>query len=212
MNPTDKAQFVALLRAVAEFYRDTLSPVRLELYWRSLQRYSLAELQRALNAHLIHPDQGMFMPKPADIVRILQGSLIDQAQSAWAKVHKALYQVGSYDSVAFDDALIHSVIDDLGGWVLLCRSPAVSLVGMMKSFVQRYRYYAAHPPVAYPPHLPGLIELSRAASHSPLPSPTLVGNPVKAQHVLEAGEHYPGELSNPLAIGQDDDMPIITQE
>jgi len=67
--------------------------------------------------HLMNPDTGQFLPKPADIVRMLGGRTLDRALMAWAKVDKAVRQIGTYESVVFDDALIHRVLHEMGGWV-----------------------------------------------------------------------------------------------
>ena len=44
---------------------------------------------------------------------------MQQAQQAWSKVLNAVRRMGGDATVIFDD-LIHSVIDDMGGWVRLC--------------------------------------------------------------------------------------------
>jgi len=63
----------------------------------------------------------MWMPKIADIVRMIDGSTQSAAATAWAKVMRAVGSVGQYQSLAFDDPVIHLAIDETGGWISLCR-------------------------------------------------------------------------------------------
>jgi hypothetical protein len=55
------------------------------------------------------------MLKPSDVVRYLEGSTSCQALQAWSKVMQAVKTIDQYDSVVFDDSLIHAVIHDMGG-------------------------------------------------------------------------------------------------
>ncbi len=50
---------------------------------------------------------------------MLGGSTQDAALAAWSKVDRAVREVGPYQSVAFDDALIHRVLFEMGGWIPL---------------------------------------------------------------------------------------------
>ena len=51
----------------------------------------------------------------ADILRMMQGTSLDSALSAWAKVDKAVRRVGTYETIVFDDEIIHRVIHDMSG-------------------------------------------------------------------------------------------------
>jgi hypothetical protein len=53
------------------------------------------------------------MPKPADIVRNLQGTASDRSLIAWGKLLEAMRRVGAYRSVAFDDGAIHAAVEDM---------------------------------------------------------------------------------------------------
>ena len=47
-----------------------------------------------------------------------------------------MQRVGAYQSVAFDDPVIHAVIEDLGGWTKLCRSDLKELSYMEHRFLR----------------------------------------------------------------------------
>ena len=56
----------------------------------------------ALNRHAVNPDNGQFLPKPADIVRLINGNTVDRALVAWSTVERAIRSTGPYQSVVFD--------------------------------------------------------------------------------------------------------------
>jgi len=118
------AQLMAITRAR---YNKNLPQAVIEDYWQALQRFDFAAVKHALQTHRDNPDGGQFLPTPADIIRLLEGSGEDRALIAWAKVDKAIPIIGSYTSVVFDDCLIHAVIEDMGGWIKLCKTTTEQL-------------------------------------------------------------------------------------
>src|SRR4051812_33964548 len=119
MQASDYAEFNTLLQAVMAMYGRDLTPALIGLYWQGLRIYALAAVREALHRHMNNPDTGQFMPKPADIHKMLQGSTQDAALIAWAKVDRAMREVGPYQSVVFEDALIHRVLFEMGDWPAL---------------------------------------------------------------------------------------------
>jgi len=83
------------------------------------------------------------MPKVADVIKMLQGSTQDSALTAWAKVDKAVRSIGTQMSVAFDDPLIHKVIQDMGGWLGLGQRQEAEWPFVAKEFETRYRGFKA---------------------------------------------------------------------
>lgn len=164
MKRTDRAAFVESLSAVYALYRVDLSAAVTEIWWRALQNYDIAAVQEALGRHAVNPDTGQFVPKPADVVRLLEGTTTDTALLAWAKVADAVKHVGSWTSVQFDDPIIHRVIVDLGGWTELCATTGKEWDFKAKAFQAAYRAYKARPSVEAPKHLPGRIEIQNNAS------------------------------------------------
>ena len=52
------------------------------------------------------------MPTPADLIVLIQGDRHSHALNAWGQVVTAIRTVGRYDSVVFDNPIIHCVIRD----------------------------------------------------------------------------------------------------
>ena len=158
MKPTDITQFAMLMAGLGKLYGKTISEDLSELYWNSLQAFSWEEINRAVKRHVNNPDTGQFMPKPADITRHIIGSAENMALRAWSKVNSSIRSVGGYDSVAFDDPVIHAVILDIGGWIQLCHANIKQLTFLAIEFQKRYRGYLENPVPHYPPYLMGMIE------------------------------------------------------
>lgn len=192
MNQQDFDEFVEMLDAVAEQYGKKLSDGVRILYWQGLQDFDLPAIQQAIGRHLRNPDSGMFMPKIADIVKMLQGSTQDSALLAWSKVEKAIRMVGCDNSVAFDDPLIHRVLSDMGGWSSFRMVLEDELPFKAREFEQRYRgFKSRNENVDYPPVMIGLFESDNAAKGHRVAPPVLVGNPEVAALVMNGGTNTP---------------------
>ncbi len=176
MKQIDKKFFVALMTAMTEIYGKKLSSQLLEIYWRSLEPYELNDIKQALNAYIVNPDNGQFIPKPADIIKILSGNSTEKALYAWNKVLKAIRQVGSYNSIVFDDPIIHLILDDMGGWILMCKTNESELSFARYDFEKRYKCYLKYMPAKYPTKLIGLIDSFNQINHQQLTMPELFGD------------------------------------
>jgi len=188
MQATDKQRFANVLCGVADYYGKELSNATIGLYWQGLQQFDVTDVERALWEHTQNPDAGQYMPKIADLVRTLQGRTQDQAALAWSKVDNAVRTVGTYVDVVFDDALIHRVVSELGGWIWLGKQDEKEWPFVAKRFEALYRSYRtlAEAPV-YPPQLTGLANAHNALEgHEAVPA-LLVGDLAKALRVQKGG-------------------------
>jgi len=188
MQPTEHTAFRALLSGVFAFYGKDLSDFAIGVWWEAMKPYDLAAVKDAMNRHCVNPDNGQFLPKPADVVRLIGGGTQDAALVAWAKVTQALRSVGRYKTVVFDDPIIHAVIGDMGGWIPLGDVMEDELPFKGREFENRYRGYKLRGEVgSYPAKLIGITDqgnLSRGFGES---QPVLLGNPKRAALVLQKG-------------------------
>ena len=166
MNSGDRKRFVDMLQAVYAMQRVDLSDAVTELWWAALEEYELPAVLDAFKRHTKNPDTGQFLPKPADVVRQLEGSTQDVALLAWARVVQAVRDHGTYVSVDFADPLIHRVLTDLGGWVWLGQQQESEMPFIEKRFRDAYRAWRARPALLTeaPLRLPGIVERDNAAS------------------------------------------------
>jgi hypothetical protein len=201
MSPSDKTKFIEVLSGVHDFYGKDLSKFALAVWLQACETFDVQQVSKALSAHLMDPERGQFMPKPADIVRQIQGTNTDRSLIAWGKVMEACQRVGAYQSVAFDDGLIHAAIEDMGGWMKLCRSSTDELGYIQKRFCDTYKAYAGRPEVAFPGLLLGEHDAANAAKGYRSNPPVLIGNPEKAKRVMAVGAAQPRTQITHASVG-----------
>ena len=211
MLENEREQFFALVSDVHAFYRVECTPFALGVWWEAFKHFDLLAVRGAMNRHAVNPDNGQFVPKPADIVKLIGGTSQDSALIAWSKAEKAIRSVGPYRSVVFDDALIHAVVSDMGGWSELTSVSEKELPFKAKEFENRYRGYKTAGGVeSYPPRLICLAEMTNSCSGQRIDPPVLIGNPDKARAVLNGGVDRPLQITMAHAndfirLGQDDE-------
>jgi hypothetical protein len=189
----DFDRFLTILTGVSDYYGKPLSESVQQLYWHGLQQYDIEAVEKALWAHTQNPDSGQFMPKIADVTKMLQGSTQDSALQAWSKVDRAVRCVGTHRSVVFEDPIIHRVIVEMGGWIQFGTKTEEDWPFVRNEFVNRYRGYRVRSEVPeYPPVLIGIAEASNSKSgHAHVEAPTLIGNSQKAEQVMRLGSGKP---------------------
>lgn len=185
MKPQDRAEFARYMTDVLAFHKQDASRFALDVWWQACQPFDLEQVKSALAAHTMDPERGNFPPMPADITRKLMGTKTDRARLAWSKTLDAMGRIGAYNSVVFDDPVIHAVIEDLGGWMKLCRDELTSYTE--HRFCEAYRAYATRSDVAFPAKLIGEYESINLHEGRKTRPPVLIGDPGKAKQVLLLG-------------------------
>jgi hypothetical protein len=193
MIEQDEEAFFKLIGSVYSFYRRDFSDFAGGVWLAAMKPFDYAAVEDAIGRHSVNPDTGRFMPMPADIVQMLQGTTIDSALVAWSKVDRGVRVVGPWRSVAFDDPLIHAVITEMGGWTALGNKEETDWPFLKNEFSTRYRGYRSRSLVPeYPPVLIGIAAANNAREgqigNEP---PTLIGNPKVAQDVMLMGSNKP---------------------
>lgn len=198
MQQSDRQAFSDLLADAMAFYRRDVSPFALSVWWQACQPFAFEQVAKALTAHAMDPDRGQFAPMPSDIVKQLRGTSTDQSLVAWGKVMEAMQRVGAYQSVAFDDGAIHAAIEDIGGWVNLCRTEADDLPHVQRRFCESHKVNAKRG-CAFAPYLPGAHEIENAVKGHRTAPPMLIGDPSKAKEVMRLGVETSRVAITPLA-------------
>ena len=205
MQPNDVERFRDGISGVMGFYEKNLAPFAFDVWWNALKGYDLMAVVDAFNRHLANPDAGQYPPKPADIIRMLQGSTQDSALRAWAKVDMAVRQIGTYCSVVFDDALIHRVIQDMGGWIKLGEKDEKEWPFVAREFENRYRGYKVKSETPdYSPVMIGIYsaENNKNGFRNDTPAPVLVGNHQAAIKVMQGGTENPAIGFRKMDLGE----------
>jgi hypothetical protein len=192
MQADDLEMFQESIEQVYAFYGKDCSRFALDVWWQALKPFDLRAIQDALGRHCVNPDNGQFMPKPADVMRMMEGSTLDSAVQAWTKIERAITSVGTYQTVVFDDPLIHRVISDMGGWPAFGQKSVDEWPFVGKEFQTRYRGYKSRREIPeYPPKLVGLIDGENVQHGFQEQKPVLIGNEVRARQVIEKGKDTP---------------------
>lgn len=188
MKTSDYKDFHEGISGVMAFYNKNLSKFELDTWWAVLKQYNLEAIQEAFSRHLANTDNGQFFPKPADIIRMLEGSTQDTSLIAWTKVDNALRSTGTYSSICFDDPLINKVLHDMGGWIPFGTKSNDEWPFVAKEFQTRYRGYKSRSMIPdYPSHLIGMAEAHNTKEGFKADPPNLIGDIEKAKQVLNKG-------------------------
>lgn len=189
MKSSDRQRFAALMAQASETYAKPLTEGGLTLWWTLMRDHTIDDVERAMHAHMLDPERGRFLPVPADLVRIIEGSGGDRAALAWTKVREAIRSIGPYRSVVFDDPVIHAVIEDMGGWIRMGDMSTEEAPFRGKEFSDRYKAYAMRRQAPqHPPMLCGEHDLAnRVKFPGAVNPPVLVGDVQRARAILEGG-------------------------
>lgn len=184
-----KRRFASLITGMADYYKAEISRTALSIYWEGLRQFSYEAIEKACWAHTQLADEaGRWMPRNSDIVKMIEGGTADRAMMAWSKVDNAVRVRGTWDDVVFDDEIIHRVIADMGGWVLVGGKDDKEWPFVGKEFQQRYRAFSQRGGAPdYPAKLTGIANAQNGSSGRPELPPILIGDTEKAKQVLKKG-------------------------
>lgn len=159
------------------------------IYFEGLREFSLEAVLRAMREHTSTPVRCKFWPKPGCIKELISGSRATEALRAWAKVERAIRSQGRYRSVAFDDGLIHAVIDEIGGWVKLCEVQSEKdLEFVRQGFCKRYEVTGYD--TSFPAVLLGVLDSEAVRDGRAKGAPMLIGEASRAQEVIRVGASF----------------------
>lgn len=185
----DKTRFSMVMTMLSESTRQPLSKVTLDMWWRMFESISDDAFEQACMRHL---QASKWMPAPSDIFEQLDGKLSEKAMYAWNLVYEAIKRVGSWESVLFEDYVIHMVLADMGGWIRLCESTTDELVFVAKEFQKRYEEkinsLKSGRVKTSLPMLRGRADIENASQGLEMTSMTMIGDVGKCKKLLLENE------------------------
>lgn len=189
MNKREEQKFIEIMMGLGEYYGRTISEFLIDQYLDGLSEFSIDDIYKAVKLHMKNPDGGQYMPKISDIIRHLSGSNNDTALEAWTKVDRAVRTIGPNRSIVFDDAIIHVVISDMGGWIRFGEMDYDQWPFTQNEFVKRYKNYAnVGGCKKYLSKLLGIHDMhNRQIGKETSRETVLVGNQKEAMKVLAGG-------------------------
>lgn len=168
MDKNDGNKFKELITAINVTYGEDFTPPQTLLWWNMFKPYPVEVFEKAVYQHMADTEQGMFSPKPANIMKFITGTakqgardVENRAELSWHQVMDKIQRIGSYGSLKLDDKQAIAAIKAIGGWNKVSMATYDQLVWMKKEFMQAYDTYENTPLERLPSSLPGLVELQQ---------------------------------------------------
>jgi len=173
MKNEDFDEFRRTLLELAVIHDKTITKSLGQMYWNALIEVPIEDFRKAVAAHNRDPDQGMFFPKPANLIKHISGTskqqsqaIEDRASMAWQTVMGEISRIGSYATLKLEDKQAIAAVKAIGGWKHICSLTTDQLVWAGKEFVSAYEQYNRTDVALLPDKLPGRIELQEQALES----------------------------------------------
>ena len=169
MTNNDQQKFKELIALISETYGEQFSGAQIVMWSTLFKSVTIEQFENAVYAHISCPDTGMFTPKPANIMKFINGTtkqndqqLEDKADMAWLTITGEVKRVGSWGSLKMEDKQALAAVKSLGGWKFICSKTEAELVWLHKEFIATYKNFENTPVEALPNNLPGRILLENA--------------------------------------------------
>jgi hypothetical protein len=214
MNNSNRVEFSELLTGVLEVFHQKTSSAVINIWWNALAKYDFNVVEQAFGAHIVDTDVGQFAPKPANIIRNIEGSRETRAMLAWAKVQKTIGAVGGGSTVCFDDRFIHATVGDMGGWSKLCTVEEDELPFKAREFEKRYNSHSKHDVKEFPRKLMGHYEAQNLAQGFMefISVPVPIGDITECRKVYRNGSDNIKLINHePLLLVQHPKKPTVTE-
>ena len=167
MIDSDRKAFAEALGGTFELYEKHFTTVMMKLWFAALSNYSIGDVCNALSAHVLNPDTGQYLPKPADVVKHIDGTKKEAsaelefiAQAAWLSIPKAINGVGQYRTPQFHDPITTACVSVIG-WKVLCNMTEREADWKLKKFVELYQQFSTKPLDQLPSNIQGLEDVQR---------------------------------------------------
>jgi len=187
MIPDDYDLFISKVAAVLEGKGKRLSDTGAGMWWAALKGFDIEAVSDAIDRYIRSGD-GIYNFTTNHVVELIEGGSVDSAKEAWAKMDKAVRLAGPWADVIFDDAIIHAVIEDMGGWAGFGQKKDSEWPFVAKDFETRYRGYKLRDNLGdYAPRILGAISTHNGAIGGPTQDPVLIGDVRKIAAVMGGG-------------------------
>lgn len=140
-----KTEFLEIFAPLMDYFNANLSKSALMLYFDELGRFSREELLRA-RREILQTRVYQSMPKIAEFLEILEGSIEDKARLALDQLTYAIGEHGPNKNVVFEDKTIMTVVENNGGWEKICNLEGKDWDNFRKfEFEKQYKTYVKTP-------------------------------------------------------------------
>lgn len=162
MNNQDKIAFAELMTGIGEAYNKEVSKNLMSIYFDSLINFSIEDVKKSFSRHLVDPKHGTFFPKPADIVRNIDGeqrTSENRAMIAWMEIERCMSRFGAYGTLELDDKQALMAVKAMGSWQHLCHTDREKLGFKRQEFIKNYEALENTPIEMLPQKMLGIEDL-----------------------------------------------------
>lgn len=148
MTNNDFQEFCTVLSATIMLIKPEFVPTKqyMEFYFLTLKDFDIVQIRRALTKHIQNPVTGMYIPKPADLMKYLKPATGNDAERQWSIVMQAISSCGGrYSNVYFEDVITNTIIHEMN-WGNICNITDTSEPFERKRFLQAYENYSNFAP------------------------------------------------------------------
>lgn len=189
MTNQDMPRFISAMTAMSVVFKEPLSQPLVETYFRVLSGFDADQVDAGISKAI---STLKFWPKPVELVECISGGglrLEDKAQVEACRVLEAIKSIGTYSSVAFDDAVTQAVIvQQFGGWAKFSEMRAVDEKWFVKDFAAAYQAFA-RANVKHYGALSGVASCQNALTGRPHDEkPVYIGDVEKAKAIHAQGK------------------------
>lgn len=168
MKPEDQNRFREIMAGLGDYYKEKITKTLMTVFWEDFEDCNIDDFAKAVSSHRKDPDQGMFFPKTANLIKQLHGTGKQQARSiegkaelAWAGIIAHLTTWGPYQTYKSKDGVSLAAFHAVGGMSKLSTASNDDLVWIKKEFVSMYETYENTPIENLPQNILGLADLQK---------------------------------------------------
>ncbi|HET8689380.1 MAG TPA: DUF6475 domain-containing protein [Methanosarcina sp.] len=151
----NKDLFKSHMGMLFEMYDRQPTRALLDGYYLVLQDMTDDEFKQAIKS-ILSSRTFASLPKPAEILEAVKPDTESIAVLIWQDIERAMIKGGVYASLTFEDNVVNSVVESLGGWIHLCKMDTDELKWVRKDIKKLYDIHSKR--IDHPKHLVGLTE------------------------------------------------------
>lgn len=153
-----KMEFAKTFAVLAEVYNREVTELLVEAYYIVLNDFTKEQFDYAVKQVLTSRKYSS-IPLPADLLEAVYGNPDDKALLALKELEDAMAEHGAYKSVCFEDSIISTCVENLGGWATVCQMELKDWDWKKKEFLSLYKALIRNPSsIKKTPYLVGLME------------------------------------------------------
>jgi hypothetical protein len=114
---TKDDRFAMFMLTISETFDVEFSEVGMRIWAKALAKFDIADIERALEAHIADSEKGFYKPLPATIIRQIEGTKRNRSEAAAAMLIFATTLASARQGVSFADPIINAAVSQTRGWM-----------------------------------------------------------------------------------------------